>query len=428
RATFEAKTGLKLSELKGLRILDAGCGGGRYCKVAGEAGAEVVGVDHTPAVEKAKSLCSHLPNVTFAQADLKHLPFEPGQFDVAFSIGVMHHDVDTRAVFEAVAKMVRPGGKLAVWLYRRNQGWQEAINDFLRHRTTRMDPDKLEKWCRCGALLGGIPVVNRTLNKIVSFSAHPSYENRICDTFDWYAPQYQHHHTVAELLDWFDRAGFDELIELPPEKGGLVYRWMYHANLLVGSGLGALIGVAAPGYYHAVFESGQSPDFNPFQVGVGLGLTQGAGLGIALAVGLLFVSFYRETREPDEPPMDDDPDDPPTRTLVSNAVALVVWIVVTAFVVVVASGVAFVIGGIVAQQQLYQSWGDRKLETAEEVLSSTPQFENVEVHLSSAAQIFLDGTVANEAIRDELHRQLQLAFGTAEADLLIEHVHLSPEE
>lgn len=195
-----------------------------------------------------------------------------------------------------------------------------------------------------------------------------------------------------------------------------------------GGGLGALIGVAAPGYYHAVFEGGHAPDFNPFQVGVGLGLTQGAGFGVALALALIFVSFWRESQEPTEPPLDDNPDDPPTRTLVGSAVGLLVWIVVTAFVVVVASGVTFVIGGIVAQQQLYQTWGDQKLETAAEVLSSTPQFANVEVHLSSAAQIFLAGTVANEEIRGELHRQLQLAFGTAEADRLIDYVHLPPEE
>ena len=32
RATFQAKTGVTLDELSGLRVLDAGCGGGRYCK------------------------------------------------------------------------------------------------------------------------------------------------------------------------------------------------------------------------------------------------------------------------------------------------------------------------------------------------------------------------------------------------------------
>ena len=237
RATFEAKTGVRLDELRGLRVLDAGCGGGRYSKVAGEAGASVIGADHSSAVDKAATLCGHLPDVGFVQADLKHLPLEPASFDFVFSIGVMHHDVCTRDVFDAVAKFVKPGGRFAVWLYRRNQCWQEWLNSAIRRRTTKMEPARLERWCRCGARLGGIPVANKTLNKIVNFSAHPNWENRVCDTFDWFAPQYQHHHMVTELLSWFESAGFAQLRVLPPEKSGRLYRWTYEHNLLIGSGV-----------------------------------------------------------------------------------------------------------------------------------------------------------------------------------------------
>lgn len=240
RRTFAAKTGVTLAELQGLRVLDAGCGGGRYSKVAGEAGADVTGADHTTAVDKAAALCRHLNRVRFVQADLKKLPFEPASFDFVFSIGVMHHDVRTRDVFDKVARMVRPGGRYAVWLYRHNQWWQEAINDFLRRRTTAMSPEKLERWCRIGAWLGGIPVAGKTLNKVVNFSAHPAWENRVCDTFDWYAPRYQHHHTAAELLTWFREAGFDDLVVLPPEKSGRLYRFCYERNLLIGSGVNVL--------------------------------------------------------------------------------------------------------------------------------------------------------------------------------------------
>lgn len=246
RKTFVAKTGRTLESLAGLKVLDAGCGGGRYCRVAGEAGAHVVGVDHTAAVDKARSLCQHLPNVRLIQGDLKRLPFAPGSFDFAFSIGVMHHDADTRAVFESVARMVRPGGQLAVWLYRRNQGWQESINDAIRRRTTLMPADRLERWCVWGARLGGVPILNRTLNKVVNFSAHPSFENRVCDTFDWWAPKHQHHHTVAELLDWFALAGFGEASVLPPEKSGRLYRWIYERDLLIGSGVNVLGTRTAP--------------------------------------------------------------------------------------------------------------------------------------------------------------------------------------
>lgn len=237
RATFQAKTGLRLDELSGLRVLDAGCGGGRYSKVAGESGADVVGADHSSAVNKAAVLCAHLPNVHFLQGDLKRLPLPPESFDFVFSIGVMHHDAQTRAVFDAVTRMVKPGGRMSVWLYRRNQWWQETINNALRRRSTRMSPERLERWCRWGAWLGGLPGINKTLNKVVNFSAHPNWENRVCDTFDWFAPQYQYHHTVRELTDWYHAAGFTDLRVLPPEKSGRLYRWVYERNLLIGSGV-----------------------------------------------------------------------------------------------------------------------------------------------------------------------------------------------
>ena len=240
RATFQAKTGLRLDELAGLRVLDAGCGGGRYAKVAGEAGATVFAADHSTAVERASTLCGHLPEVHFVQADLKHLPFEPESFDFVFSIGVMHHDENTRAVFDSVARMVRPGGRMAVWLYRRNQWWQEWLNTAVRRRTTRMAPERLERWCRVGAGLGAVPLVRSTLNKVLNFSSHPDPQNRLCDTFDWYAPVYQHHHTEGELCRWFEEAGFTDLRVLPPEKTGKVYRWCWRNNLLIGSGVNVL--------------------------------------------------------------------------------------------------------------------------------------------------------------------------------------------
>jgi SAM-dependent methyltransferase len=236
-ATFEAKTGFRLAELSGLNVLDAGCGGGRYSKIVAEAGANVLGADHSNAVEKAAGLCQHLENSRFIQADLKRLPLAGASFDAAFSIGVMHHDENTRAVFDSVARMVKPGGRLAVWLYRRNQWWQEGINQFLRNRTVKMSPRGLERIAKFGAWLGGIPVVNKTLNKVVNFSNHPNYENRVCDTYDWYAPQFQHHHTVDELCGWFRKAGYENLIVLPPEKPGRFYRWCYRQNLLIGSGV-----------------------------------------------------------------------------------------------------------------------------------------------------------------------------------------------
>ncbi len=101
-ATFEAKTGVHLRELAGLRVLDAGCGGGRYSRLVGDHGANVLGVDLSTAVDKASSLCVELPNVQIAQADLLDLPVAESAFDLVFSIGVLHHTPDPRRAFAQI--------------------------------------------------------------------------------------------------------------------------------------------------------------------------------------------------------------------------------------------------------------------------------------------------------------------------------------
>jgi SAM-dependent methyltransferase len=236
-ATFAVKTGVDPHTLKGRLVLDAGCGGGRYARLAGRCGARVVGVDLSAAVEKAAALCADLPGVAIVQADLLDLPLAEGVFDLAFSIGVLHHSPDPRRAFAQVAARVRPGGTLAVWLYRRNTPPQEWLNSALRAATTRVSPRALELACAGLGVLGGVPVLRQTLNKVANFSNHPDWTLRVCDNFDWYAPRYQSHHTVAELEDWFRAEGFGDLRVLAPARSGQLYDWAYRHDLIIGSGV-----------------------------------------------------------------------------------------------------------------------------------------------------------------------------------------------
>src|SRR4051812_1771582 len=98
-ATFLVKTGMDPGTLAGRLVLDAGCGGGRYARLLGRHGANVVGVDLSTAVEKAAALCADVPSVSIVQADLLDLPLAEAQFDAAFSIGVLHHSPDPRRAF-----------------------------------------------------------------------------------------------------------------------------------------------------------------------------------------------------------------------------------------------------------------------------------------------------------------------------------------
>ncbi len=236
-ATFRVKTGVDARDLAGKLVLDAGCGGGRYARLVAIHGGKVIGVDLSSAVEKAATLCRGVPGAGIVQADLLGLPLAEGVFDLAFSIGVLHHGPDPRGAFRSVARRVKPGGRLAVWLYRKNTAPQEWANSALRAATTRLPARVLEPLCAALGVAGGVPVLNRTLNKLANFSNHPDWTLRVCDNFDWYAPKYQSHHSVEELKGWFAEEGYDDLAVLPPARRGRLYDWAYRNDLVVGSGV-----------------------------------------------------------------------------------------------------------------------------------------------------------------------------------------------
>ncbi len=84
----------------------------------------------------------------------------------------------------------------------------------------------------------------------------------------------------------------------------------------------------------------------------------------------------------------------------------------------------FILGGVIGQQQLYQTWTERKLEGLATILRSA-DFEGVEAGFSSAAQVYLTGTVTDNAVRKKLHEQLVVTFGTEEADEMIWRVDVA---
>lgn len=236
-AVFRAKTGVDPYSLAGRLVLDAGCGGGRYARLLSRMGAKVLGVDLSDAVEQASKATAEFPGTAIIQADLLDLPIVDRAFDLVFSIGVLHHSPDPRRAFAEIARLVKPGGRLAVWLYRKNTPPQEWINSALRAVTTRTPARILEPISAGLGIFGSVPLLNKTFNKVFNFSNHPDWTLRVCDNFDWYAPTYQSHHTVAELRSWFTSEGFTDLRDLRPLKAGRLYDWAYDHDLIIGSGV-----------------------------------------------------------------------------------------------------------------------------------------------------------------------------------------------
>ena len=103
--------------LPGERVLDLGCGSGMDVFAAAAQVAprgSVTGVDITPEqLAKAERLRRH-ERVSFRRARIEELPFENGSFDAVISNGVVNLSADKRRVFAEAARVLRPGGRLAL--------------------------------------------------------------------------------------------------------------------------------------------------------------------------------------------------------------------------------------------------------------------------------------------------------------------------
>jgi 2-polyprenyl-3-methyl-5-hydroxy-6-metoxy-1,4-benzoquinol methylase len=107
---------------RGLSVLDAGCGSGRWTYALAELGADVTAFDLTTGgVEVTYAQLGTRTNVTVCQADIFSLPFPSQSFDFVMSWGVLHHTPDTRVAFDHLVPLVNPGGTLYVMVYERHR-------------------------------------------------------------------------------------------------------------------------------------------------------------------------------------------------------------------------------------------------------------------------------------------------------------------
>lgn len=64
------------------KVLEAGCGAGRFSEILLKAGAHLYAIDLSTAVEANYKNCGSFPNYFICQASILELPFPPEEFDV----------------------------------------------------------------------------------------------------------------------------------------------------------------------------------------------------------------------------------------------------------------------------------------------------------------------------------------------------------
>ena len=107
------------------RVLDIACGPGTYGRRIASPSKEVFGIDVSMGMLRQGAVYTAeegIPNVHFARARVEALPFEPGLFDAVLCCGSLHLFADTVIALREIARVIKPGGILAVFTFTAGRG------------------------------------------------------------------------------------------------------------------------------------------------------------------------------------------------------------------------------------------------------------------------------------------------------------------
>ena len=225
---FYSGTGWSPAELKGAKILEAGCGAGRFTQIMVDAGAQVYSVDLSSAVDACFVNNGPRENLCVVQADLCRIPFRHHSFDKVFCYGVLQHTPDPHASFMSLIPFLKPGGDLAVDVYLKGWALEPYKSKYLyRPLTTRVPRHLLfrflqwyiPKWLPVDTFIKRLPLVGRVLGMLIPcwnyhylpLSRQQKTEWGILDTFDALAPAYDYPQTPETVTEWFTSAGLMDI-------------------------------------------------------------------------------------------------------------------------------------------------------------------------------------------------------------------------
>ena len=102
---------------EGSRVLDVGCGAGRFCRVAADRGARVSGIDATPAlIEVARQ---RVLGGDFRTGEMEALPWPDDAFDLVTGFNSFFIAADTVNALREARRVARPGGRVAMTVFGR---------------------------------------------------------------------------------------------------------------------------------------------------------------------------------------------------------------------------------------------------------------------------------------------------------------------
>jgi SAM-dependent methyltransferase len=100
-------------------VLDLGCGPGGFCRLAADAGANVTGLDASPAmIEIARE---RVPAGRFDAGDMQLLPYEQHAFDVVTAFNSLQFAADPGAALAEARRVAKPGATVFIVVFGREE-------------------------------------------------------------------------------------------------------------------------------------------------------------------------------------------------------------------------------------------------------------------------------------------------------------------
>ncbi|HEY4185727.1 MAG TPA: class I SAM-dependent methyltransferase [Polyangia bacterium] len=213
-------------DFAGKLVFEGGCGKGRHTDLVARFGAKaVVAIDLGESALIAFRNTRKLPNAHVVIGDLMHPPVRP-IFDLAFSIGVLHHLPDPADAARAVASVVHDGGRIVYWVYGlENNEWITRFVDPVRKAVTSKIPYaplRALSAIPTVALFAAIrllyaPGLDGQGPKNLPYSSYFSsmyefpFDELYSIVFDQLVTPVAFYLPRAEVQSWFDGAGFKDV-------------------------------------------------------------------------------------------------------------------------------------------------------------------------------------------------------------------------
>jgi SAM-dependent methyltransferase len=210
------------ADLAGRVVLDAGCGNGTLSVGVSDFGCDVLAVDVSDSVTRAHAYAQRRNNqrVHFVQGDLTNLPVKPESMDFVYSSGVLHHNPNTLEALRVVARALKPGGKIYIWLYHPEPGLKFWLQLRLRDVVSPLPGPIKRAFVHAWVVQAMARQQLRTLLGLNDEYDRLTWQERTVDLMDIYTPRYRWMHTQDEVQGWYRELGFEAIKTTEVRKWG----------------------------------------------------------------------------------------------------------------------------------------------------------------------------------------------------------------